>query len=228
MLQHSAASVPMAPRVPPRKQNPPGRRGNPVSLQVSGAFQIPENRRSPPGLAAHAGEIESDDALVRLPEVSETKSRLRGTVELIYLTTQAIDPIAVIGAHLGDLPPRAQRKNLAERARIKSEQHGFGIIHVAEHSDLRGEKQKSGDKGRARKQDHELSLRRGLWVKPRRDRFQQLRCCLPGMAGGKFAAQFDDGESGASLLKSWRGKSFHLGANQQQIKLADAQQQQSI
>src|ERR1700691_4577894 len=67
--------------------------------------------------------------------MSESQSRLVGTVDLIHLAAQSTDPITVIGTYLANPLPNAQRENVAKCARIESEQYGFGIIHTGRHQD---------------------------------------------------------------------------------------------
>src|ERR1700678_206111 len=62
--------------------------------------------------------------------MSESQSRLVGTVNPIHIAVQSTDPIPIIGTYLANLLPNAQRENVAKCARIESEQYGFGIIHT--------------------------------------------------------------------------------------------------
>src|ERR1039457_3312225 len=44
-----------------------------------------------------------------------------------------MNPHAVVGTNLADLPPSTHREKIAEGTRIKSEQHGFRIVHPSRH-----------------------------------------------------------------------------------------------
>src|SRR3989442_440688 len=71
---------------------------------------------------------------------------------------------------------------------------------------------------------------RGLGVKPSLDLFQQSSAGFTGIAGGKLAAQFDHRESRARDLESLpcgRGRG-QIGAYQQEVKIRDAHQDQSV
>jgi hypothetical protein len=41
-----------------------------------------------------------------------------------------MNPYAVFGTNLADLPPGTHRQQIAEGTRVEPEQHGSGIVHV--------------------------------------------------------------------------------------------------
>src|SRR5271163_504206 len=77
---------------------------------------------------------------------------------------------------------------------------------------------------------HSDQSSRGLRLKKRFDFLQQTRASLASMTRGELCAEFDHRDLGAGVPEGLRcdRRSDLVGANQQEIKMRDAHQEQSI